>query len=147
MGSITSANAVFMLSIGALYSSPQNITNFAADDIFDVDPMMASETMMGVDGKLSAGLVNAPVKWRVALMADSPSIPIFENWYETQRQIQDVYFATGVVALASINRTFNLSVGSLDTYPPIPNARRVLQPRIFSITWERIVPSRIAQGV
>ena len=146
MGSITSANAVLTLSIGALYSSPQTITNFATDDIFDIDPLAAAEAMMGVDGKLSAGLVYAEVQMKLALMADSPSVPIFENWYQSERKVGDVYIAQGEIVLTAVNRSFSLNNGYLTTYPPISSAKRVLQPRVFGLTWESIVPSRLGSG-
>jgi hypothetical protein len=146
MASITSANAVLTLSIGALYASPQQITNFATDDIFDVDPLQAAEAMMGVDGKLSAGLVFAEVQMKLALMADSPSIAIFENWYQTQRKVGDVYVAQAEITLSSVNRSFALTNGYLTTYPPVSSAKKVLQPRVFGLTWESIVPSRLGAG-
>ncbi len=146
MASITSANAVLTLNIGALYDSPQQITQFATDDIYDVDPVQASEAMMGVDGHLSAGIVYAEVQMKIALMADSGSFPLFENWYQSQRTVQDVYVAQGTLVLTAVNRTYSLNNGYLTTYPPISSGKRVLQPRVFGITWESVVAGRLAAG-
>lgn len=145
--SITSANAVFMLSIGSLYASPQQLMNFATDDIYDADPIQAAEAMMGVDGHLTAGHVFEPVPMKIAFMADSPSIPIFENWEANQRQVGDVYAASATITLTGINRQFTLNNGFLVTYPVMPSAKKVLQPRIFGITWESVTASRLGSGV
>ena len=145
--SITSANAVFMLSIGALYASPQQLMNFATDDIYDADAIQAAEAMMGVDGHLTAGHVFEPVPMKIALMADSPSIPIFENWEANQRKVGDVYPAAGTITLTGVNRQFTLNNGFLVSYPTLPSAKKVLQPRIFGITWESISASRLGAGV
>lgn len=145
--SITSANAVFMLTISPLYSSPQALSNFAADDIFDVDAIQVAEAMMGVDGHLTAGHVFEPVAMKIAFMADSPSIPIFETWEANQRKIGDVYPASATITLTGINRQFTLNNGYLVSFPTIPSAKKVLQPRVFGITWESVTASRLATGV
>lgn len=145
--SITSANAVFMLSIGALYASPQQLQYFATDDIYDADPIQAAEAQMGVDGHLTAGHVFEPVHMKIAFMADSVSIPIFENWEANQRKIGDVYPASGTITLTGINRQFTLTNGYLVTYPVMPSAKKVLQSRVFGITWESVTASRLGAGV
>ena len=66
MSSITSANAIFLLSISGLYSVPQQLQGFAADDIFDVSGVSPGEVMMGVDGKLSGGFVYNPVSMSIS---------------------------------------------------------------------------------
>jgi len=144
MASITSANAVLMLGVNSIFPVPQQLQGFAADDIFDIDPLEAAEVMMGVDGTLSGGFIYVPVKMKIALQADSPSNFIFETWWKSQKQIVDVYFATATVTLPSVNKTYSLNNGLLTTYPSTSNAKRVLQPRIYEITWESIVPSPIS---
>lgn len=145
--SITSANAVFMLNISDLYDAPQQLTNFATDDIYDVDTLAAAEAMMGVDGKLSSGFVFEPVQMKIAFMADSPSLAIFENWYQSNRATVDVYIAQATITLPSVNRKYTMNNGTLVSYPVMPAAKKVLQPRIVGITWESAVPSRLGSGV
>ena len=144
--SITSANAVFMLSISSLYASPQQLMNFATDDIYDADVIQVAEAMMGVDGHLTAGHVFEPVQMKIAFMADSPSLPIFENWETNQRKVGDVYPASGTITLVGVNRQYTLNNGFLVSYPVLPNAKKVLQPRIVGITWESITASRLGSG-
>ena len=141
MASITSANAVYLLSINALYNTAQQLQGFAADEIFSTDPLESAEVMMGVDGILSAGFVFVPVKQMVVLQADSASNAIFENWWSSQQQIKDLYFASGQITLPSLGRKFTLTNGALTTYPPVADAKKVLQPRKYGITWQSIIPA------
>ena len=121
--------------------------NFATDDIYDTDAIQVAEAMMGVDGHLTAGHVFEPVQMKIAFMADSPSIPIFENWETNQRKVGDVYPASGSITLSGVNRQYTLNNGFLVTFPVMPSAKKVLQPRIFGITWESITAARLGSGV
>ena len=140
MASITSANAILTLSIDNLYSSPVQLQGFATDDIFDVDPISSAEVMMGIDGIQSAGFVNVPIRTTIALQADSPSNAVFDNWWNVMQQVGDVYYAYGSITLNSLGSKYALIKGVLVTYPPIANARRVLQPRRFTISWQEMRP-------
>jgi hypothetical protein len=139
--SITSANAVLMMSIRNLFDTPQQIQGFAADDIFGTDPITASETMRGVDGKLSGGFVYNEINQNYSLMADSPSVDIFDQWYLAQQAQRDTYVADMTILLTSLGTKWALTNGFLKTYPPIPDAKKVLQPRRFTITWETVSPA------
>jgi hypothetical protein len=138
--SITSANAILMISVPDLFPAPRQIQQFAADDVHDVDPQEVAEIMMGVDGVMTAGFVFSPVRQGISLMADSPSIAFFDQWNAAQRQIADIYFANGSVQYPGAKLKYNLSRGVLTTFPPISDAKKVLQPRKFIITWNQIVP-------
>lgn len=139
MASITSANAILFLSISSLFNTPQQIQGFAADDIYDIDPLTAAEAIMGVDGVQSAGFVFVPVRQSIALQADSASNAIFDTWWTAQQQVKDVYFANGSITLNSLGRKYTMTSGVLLTYPPAPSARRVLQPRRYVISWQSII--------
>lgn len=138
---ITSANSILLLSIAGLYDVPQQLQGFAADDIFDTETLETAETMMGVDGHLSGGWVPIPIKWNISLQADSPSVLVFENWYAAQQTAQEVYVATGQIQLPSVKRKYAMERGFLTSFPPTPGAKKVLQPRRFQITWERLTPA------
>lgn len=143
MASITGANATFLLAISQLFPIPLQLQGFAADDVFSTDPLDSTEVLMGVDGKLSAGFVYVPVKQHIALQADSPSSVIFDGWYLAQQTAQDVYFASGIVQLRSIGTSWVLNNGVLTTYPPLPDVKKLLQPRKFGITWESVSPAPV----
>lgn len=135
---ITSANSILLLSIEGLYDVPQQLQGFAADDVFDTEALETAETMMGVDGHLSGGWVPIPIKWNISLQADSPSNDLFENWYQAQQTARESYTATGQIQLPATRRKYALIHGFLTSFPPTPSAKKVLQPRRFQITWERL---------
>lgn len=141
--SLTSANAVFMLTIPDLFPVPQQLQQFAADDIFSTNPLASAEVSMGVDGHLSAGFVFVPVPQSINLQADSPSCDIFDNWWGASQTVRDAYIANGVVVITAVQRKWTLTRGVLTSYPPMPDGGKILKPRRFEITWESIVPSTI----
>ena len=140
MASITSANAVLLLGIDNLYSTPIQLTGFSADDVYALDEMEIAETMMGVDGVLSGGFVFRPVVQNIFLQADSPSNGVFDLWFITQQTIGDVYYAQGSITLNSLGAKYNMVKGILTKYTPAPEAKKLLQPRRYTVTWQRIIP-------
>lgn len=141
MPSLTSANAVVMLWIPGIFPAPVPIQGFAADDVFDTDTIESAETLMGVDGILSAGFVFVPVNQNYALQADSPSISFFDLWWTTQQQTRDIYRANGLISLRALGKKWTMSRGVLTNYKPLPDAKKLLQPQKFRITWESSFPA------
>ena len=140
-GKITAANAVLMLSVVGLFPTPQQIQGFAADDIYDTEDLETAETLMGVDGKLSAGFVYNPVRQGFTLQADSNSNCFFENLYSAQRAARDIYFLNGTVLLPSIGKLYTMTSGVMSGYKSLADGKKVLQPRKFMITWESVAPA------
>ncbi len=136
--SITAANAVYMLSIFPVFPIPVQLQGFAADDVFSTDPQTVAETSMGVDGLLSAGFVFNAVTQNITLQANSDSNNIFDAWQQAQKAVKDTYFANAVIMLRGIGSKWTMTNGVLTTYPPMPDAKKVLQPRRFGITWESV---------
>jgi len=134
--SLTSANCVIMLSVAGLFPVPQQLQGFAAEDIFDADAVDNAETVMGVDGKMSAGWIPNIIKLGITLQADSDSIAFFERWYAAEQSVREKYFATGSIYLRAVEREFILTRGALRNYAPLPNGKKILQPRKFTIDWE-----------
>lgn len=144
MGSITSSNAAIFLAISGVFPSPQQLQGFSVDDIFDTNEIPLTEAIMGVDGKLSAGRVFVPVVQNIVLQADSVSNAVFDGWAAAIAQAGDVFFAQATVLLTSIGREFTCVQGSLTGYKPMPDARRLLQPRRYQVTWEQVQPGNVA---
>lgn len=140
-GTITSANAVLMLSVTGLFNTPQQIQGFAAEDVYDTEDNEVAEVMFGVDGIMSAGLVYNPIRQKITLQADSPSQGFFEQVYIKERAIQDKYFFDGSILLRSTGKLYTMIHGVMSGYRPLPDAKKVLQPRPFTITWQNITPS------
>ena len=139
MASITSANAVYMIGITNLYTTAQQIQGFDVDDAFMTEAIDAAELKMGVDGTLSAGFVYTPFPQTITLQADSSSNSLFDAWYAAEKAAVEKYTAFGLISLSGVNRKFTLTRGFLTNYVAVPEAKRVLQPRKFGITWESIV--------
>ncbi len=137
MGSITSSNAKLYLAITGVFASPQPLQGFSADDIFDTNDIPPTEAVMGVDGKLSAGKIFVPIVQNIVLQADSASNALFDQWKAAMDKLGDVYFAQGTVLLTATGKEYTCVNGSLTGYKPSPDARRILQPRRFQITWEQ----------
>jgi hypothetical protein len=137
MSNITAANAVYTLNIPGILLASSQLVGFAADDIFDTDPVETAEISMGVDGRLSAGFVFVPIPQGISLQADSPSIAVFDLWRNTEVANKTKFFAQGQIKLPAVGKKWALSNGVLRTYPVIPNAGRVLKPQKFYITWEQ----------
>ena len=144
MATISSTNAVFTLSISSLFTTPQQLQGFSADDIFDIDALESAEVVMGVDGILSGGFRYFEVKQSIYLQADSASNLIIDQWYAAQQKVADVYTATGNVTLISTGTKYNLIKGFLTSYKPIPDVKKKLEPRKYMITWNTITPQIIS---
>lgn len=140
-GTITAANAVLMLSVTGLFPVPQQIQGFAADDVYDTEDLETAEILMGVDGKMSAGFVYNPVRQGFTLQADSSSNDFFEAIYSAEQAAREKYFLNGSVLLSSIGKLYTMTAGVVSGYKPLPDAKKVLQPRKFMITWERVLPA------
>lgn len=138
MASITAANATFLLAVSSVFPIPQQLQGFAADDIFSTDPLESAETLMGVDGRLSAGFVFVQVKQAISIQADSDSSDIFDEWYAAQQVAKGIFRATGIIVLPSLEKKWTLNNGVLSSYPPMPDAGKTLKPRKFGLTWESI---------
>lgn len=139
MSTLTSANAVITLTINGLFSTPQQLQGFAADNIYDVDTQEIVETAMGVDGLLSGGFVFNPVNQTFTMQADSASNAIFEVWAATQAQIKDVLTANGRTTLPSLGKSYVMTKGFLSSLPPLPSAGKILQPRKYAIRWQSVL--------
>ncbi len=144
MASITSANAIITLTIPGLFSIPQQLQGFSADNIYDMATQEIVQTMMGVDGKLSGGFVFNPIEQTFDLMADSASKSRFSK-HGPQRSAKPRTFIlrNGETTLISVNKSYICNNGFLLSLPPAPSAGRVLQPRKYVIRWESIQAVRL----
>jgi hypothetical protein len=143
LGSITSANAVLTLVIPPIFTVPQQIQQFSADNIFETDEIEVAETSMGVDGNLSGGLIYNEIAWNITLQANSPSNALFDQWWQAQLAAQDVYAASGIVTLKSIGTKWVMANGFLKRVTTMPPGGRTLRPRRFGIVWNSVTAQAI----
>ena len=138
MGTITAANSIFMLSVDGVFSTPQLIQGYAADDAFDVDAVSRAQVVIGVDGRKSQGYTPVIKTLNLHLQADSPSMELFELWASLEDEIQETFEASGSIALPSVGRTYDLTNGTLMGFQYFSPVKKVLQPRSFAIAFEAI---------
>lgn len=146
MADITSANAILILSVPLLLPVPQQIQGFSTDEIFDTESAAINETLMGVDGILSGGFVYMPRKMTITLQADSASNTFFDAWAQGMTAGVFVAPATGGITLTGIGKAYVMANGFLTGYKPTPDAKKLLQPRKFELTWESITPAPIGSA-
>ena len=132
---ITSANAVYMLSVDSVFPTPQQLQGFAVDEAFDTEVANTAEVQLGVDGFVASGWIPRLTVQTITLLAASPSFLLFESWVQAQDITKSLFTATGTIILPAIARKYSLPYGTLTRFPALPNARRVLQQRQFTITW------------
>ena len=143
---ITSANAVIQITVDSLFPTAQTLQGFAADDIFTAASADVAEFLMGVDGKLSGGFVFNPRTFDITFQADSTSIAVFDTWATSQQAVKSLYWCQMTVLLPGTGTLYTCTNGGLKSYTVMPDAKKVLQPRKFSLVFESITPSQASQG-
>lgn len=133
--SITSANAVLLLSIPGVYTAGQRIQGFGVDEAWIMDRVAATETKVGVDGFGTAGYIPRSPKMTIRLLADSPSYIVFENWIYFMDQVQDVVFCAMNLLIPAVSRKYIGYKGSLMNVSTVADAKKVLDDRDFEIQW------------
>lgn len=141
---ITSANSVLTLTVPDLLPVPFKVEGYATDDAFTTEAVDSAETMMGVDGKMSAGYTPFITPMTITLQADSPSIELFDGWLGAQKVAKEIFYAKGALALPSVNKTYVLNKGALKRITQIPAGKKVLQPVVYQVDWESVTPTPLA---
>lgn len=139
--SITSANAQFLLSIPLLIPVPVPLQGWAADDAFSVEAFDVADAIMGVDGRMAAGYTPNVKKINLVFQANSPSLDIMDQWIGAMESSKDVLACNGVIVMPSIARIFTLTNGVLTQARKLPDAKKMLQPVPYQITFENIQPA------
>jgi hypothetical protein len=146
MPDITSANATLILSAPDAIGVPTPIQGFSTDDIFSTTRVKPVETMMGIDGTLSAGFLYTEKPMEIVLMAGSPSTYFFEAVQATQEAGVFAVELSGVLTLPSLGKAYQLIQGYLTGYPPTSDGKKVMQPVRYELTWQNIQAMPIGQA-
>jgi hypothetical protein len=141
VATLTAANSVFTLSCPALSITSVQIQGFAADDAFDTKAVKPVEVLVGVDGKKSSGYVAYLVPFTFMLQADSPSIAIMDAIKEGLDALQDDAELSASISSPSLGKLWTFSDGSLTETKPAPQAKKLMQPQNYEITWASIISS------
>lgn len=138
MATLTVSNSVLLLTVTGLYPVPVPISGYSVDDAFASEEVENGETMMGVDGHLSAGFVPYVVPLTINLQADSLSNDIFDDWIGAELRSRDKYVAGASVLIQGTGELYTFKRGFLRKFMPMPEAKKVLQPRRFTIEFEEL---------
>lgn len=136
MKTITSANAVLIITVEDIYPNGVEVQKFAADAAFATSDLTLAETRMGVDGQLAAGYTPQPIPLNVSLEADSPSYDVFANVMERQRTNMTLYQITAQITIPSLGKEFVLEKGVLQTGHPFSDSKKVLDPTSWGFVFE-----------
>jgi hypothetical protein len=139
-GSITSANASFVLTIPGVYNSGVLLKGFAVDDMFDADPQALTKSSVGADSNSILDYVYARSKIRISFQANSDSIPVFYNWKAAQDAGvpavpggrpavpgPDAIAASAKIVCPSLGLDVDLTNISLTSIPLIPPHKKVAE--------------------
>ena len=147
---ITSANATYILSVPGVFAAQQVLQGFATDDAFSTPEVDVAEVYMGVDGLPSGGFVPFLVKQMIVFQADSPSIAnTMEAWLGAMQSAFTPYTGSAIITIPSVQRQYKMSKGFLSRITPVTQAKKVLQPVSYEITWGswQAQPFSLAQTV
>lgn len=132
---ITSANAVYTLSVVGVFNTPVTLEGWAVDEAFDTELQEIAQVQVGVDGEGVAGLTPVEQPQTLNFLASSISPPLFDQWYAAEQALGDKLYAAGTITLPALSTKWTLNKGILMRYAALPNVRKVLQPRQFGLMW------------
>ena len=134
---ISSANQVLTLTVAGLFPSPVTIQGFSVDSYYESEAVDIAEVQMGVDGRLSGGVVRNPVPLTIELQADSPSRGFFAAIYDAMDLKGDMYWMNGTITHPATGETYALTRGILVSRPKFASAGKTLKPMTHKIVFER----------
>jgi hypothetical protein len=141
MATITSANAVFILTVPGIYPQGVQLQGFSAEKAWSSDAQEMTESQMGVDGIKASGYVPAMVPQTVSLLANSASRQVFNNIANAQKANKDAIVFQGSITLAATGESFSCINGTVKNAKSIPDALKVLGPVDIQLEWQDILPT------
>jgi len=137
--SLTSLDVVLVLTIPGVYPNGVQLQGFKTDDIFDLAAVKPNVTRFGVDGILSSGKQLQPRVMKIHLEASSESQQVFDDWYNAENTSPADSIAASMTALFPSNgREYTCIRGFLTDYKDMPDAKKVLDPLSYEITWQSV---------
>lgn len=143
MSFITSADAVFTITIKNLFNAPITLENWESDKAWEAQDRNISETKMSIDGKLNIGYIPSPINQTLHFSANSKSLIVFDSLATATEQMRTPYMINGELSLKGLGRKFTFSNGVLVSYAPLPDGGKTLGGRKVTLTWESIIPAGI----
>ncbi len=138
---ITAADVVATMTVTNLYPSGFPMEGFTADNIFDAGNVELAETIMGVDGKLSAGAILTAVDQTWHIMPDSPCYTKIQEWASKSRTAITVFRCNATIVFPTHGKKYTCTNGVLVNTTLMAGAGRTVNPITALIRWETVVPS------
>jgi hypothetical protein len=138
MSTLTTANSAATLIVRGLFPVPQNLQGYSTDDSFMAEDVKPGEVQMGVDGLLSAGYVPYPTEISFTFQADSPSTNMFDVVLGAQVSAKEMFIFDGTIILQGTGEKYAMTKGYLTSATPMSGGKKTLQPRKFTITFEKV---------
>ena len=106
---LTAANCVLLVRCEGIYDQFAQLSNFQADNIFNLGDITLAQTVSGADGVLSGGFVFNAQTFGVNLEANSPSLIILENCAANFLKNKEVVAMDFQLTLPSVGKTASFS--------------------------------------
>ena len=133
---ITSANAQLVLICETLIPTGVVLQQASTDAFASVDALQVTETRMGVDGYMAAGVTPNIVQVTINLEANSPSKRYFDLIAEAMLLNKKPYRCTLMIRLPSTEEGFMFYRGVMQTSNRTPALQKVLAPTSWVFHFE-----------
>ena len=140
---ITSADAVFTLTVKTLFNTPITLENWATNRAWEGQNLRLADTRLSIDGKLNKGFVPSAYDMTINFSANSPSMTIFDAIQTASRQARTVYELNGELHLPGFRKKYTFINGCVLELTAVPNGEELLAERSVHIRWENVLPAGI----
>ena len=135
---ITSANAELILTVSEIFPVGIVLQMFGTDQAFNMDAVDITETRMGVDGRMVAGVTPNIVPITITLEAASPSFAALSNLWAKIDAEKRIFQCTLVCTVPAVSQIFTWTRGMLVSGVPFPNLEKVLAATSWVFHFERL---------
>jgi hypothetical protein len=135
---ITSANATGILTVDQLFPAGVELLMFGTDQAAVMDSLDITETRMGVDAHMVAGVVGNIYPLTLTLEAASPSTPALSTVWTSMRNNLVLYECSIAFTVPSIKKVFTWSRGVMKSGVIFPALKRVLDPTTWVFHFEKL---------
>lgn len=143
LGSATSGNANYTLSIPGVLLAPTKLEGWSTEDVVTTDRQGPVDVEQGIDGQIAAGFKFQLVRQTLTFLPNSISNDLFDTWWSFMQIAGDTFSAVGLLSLPSISKKWTLLEGSLTGYVPIVQIAAKLRPRQYELTWRTVLPMQL----
>lgn len=140
---ITSADAVFTLTVKTLFNAPVRLENWASNRAWEGQALRLADTRLSIDGKLNKGFVPSAYDMTLTFSPNSNTWDIFDVIATSSRQAETVYELNGELRLGGLGRKYTLISGCVIEMSAVPNGGELLEERSVHIRWQDVLPAGI----